>query len=135
MKWVVLPFSESYSEETKCIEVKMLPFSCNQVYYLSNSIWKLVRIIYNVSVFFKCQHSCRIYVLCAHSLYSKSKFTVIAAFNIAQISQRICYMQKKIINLPPSISLYKTEKSRTAWRTRFANKMKQLFWSCTCIEQ
>ena len=28
MKWVVL-----YSEETKCIEVKTYPFSCNQVYY------------------------------------------------------------------------------------------------------
>ena len=33
MKWVVLPFSESYSEETKCIEVKNYPFSCNEEYY------------------------------------------------------------------------------------------------------
>ena len=29
IEWVVLPYSESYSEETKCIEVKINPF-CNQ---------------------------------------------------------------------------------------------------------
>ena len=38
MKWVVLPFSESYSEETKCHEVKIYPFSCNQEYFWTNSI-------------------------------------------------------------------------------------------------
>ena len=30
MKWVVLPFSESDSEETKSIKVKIYPFSCNK---------------------------------------------------------------------------------------------------------
>ena len=33
MKWVVLPYSEPYSEEIKCNEVKIYPFSCNQKYY------------------------------------------------------------------------------------------------------
>ena len=33
MKWVVLPFSEPYTEVTKCNEVKIYSFSCNQVYY------------------------------------------------------------------------------------------------------
>ena len=33
MKWVVLPNSESYTEETKCNEGKIYPYSCNQEYY------------------------------------------------------------------------------------------------------
>ena len=41
-----------YSEETKCIEVKFYPFSCNQKYYGTNSIRKWVRIIHNFCVFF-----------------------------------------------------------------------------------
>ena len=49
MKWVVLPYSELYTEETKCNEVKIYSFS-----WIQNCI----RIIYNFSVFFICQHSC-----------------------------------------------------------------------------
>ena len=70
MKWVVLPFSESYSEETKCHEVKIYPFSCNQEYFWTNSIRKWVRINHDLSVLFIFQHSFRIYVLCAHFLFS-----------------------------------------------------------------
>ena len=33
MKLVVLSYSESYSKEAKCTEVKINPFSCNQEYY------------------------------------------------------------------------------------------------------
>ena len=33
MKWVALPYSEPYTEETKCNEVKIYLFSCNQEYY------------------------------------------------------------------------------------------------------
>ena len=52
MKWVVLPFSESDSEETKSIKVKIYPFSCNKEYYYTNSIRKSVRINHNISVFY-----------------------------------------------------------------------------------
>ena len=66
MKLVVLPYSESYSEETKCTEVKINQFFCNQEYYQSNSIRKCVRIKNIFSVFFICQHFYRIYLLSAH---------------------------------------------------------------------
>ena len=33
VKWVMLPWSESYFEETECIEVKNCSFSCNQEYF------------------------------------------------------------------------------------------------------
>ena len=33
MKWVVLPYSEPYTEETKFNEHKIYSFSCNQEYY------------------------------------------------------------------------------------------------------
>ena len=58
VKWVMLPCSETYSEESKCIEVKIYPFSRNQEYYWTNNFWNLVRIIYNFLVFSICQHSC-----------------------------------------------------------------------------
>ena len=51
MKWVVLPYSEPYTEETKSNEVKIDSFSCNQEYYLTKSIKKCIRIIYNFSIF------------------------------------------------------------------------------------
>ena len=55
MKWVMLScsesYSESYSEETKCIELKIYPFSSNQECYQTNNIWKLLRFIYNFSAF------------------------------------------------------------------------------------
>ena len=38
MKLVVLSYSESYSKEAKCTEVKINPFSCNQEYCWTNSI-------------------------------------------------------------------------------------------------
>ena len=38
MKWVVLPYSELYTEETKCIEVKIYSFSWIQENYYTNSI-------------------------------------------------------------------------------------------------
>ena len=33
MKWVVLPYSEPYTEDTNCTEVKIYSFSCNQEEY------------------------------------------------------------------------------------------------------
>ena len=33
MKWIVLPYSESYFEETNYILVKFYQFSCIQEYY------------------------------------------------------------------------------------------------------
>ena len=51
MKWVVLPYSESFFEETKYILVKFYQFSCIQEYYQTNSIRKRVWIVYNISAF------------------------------------------------------------------------------------
>ena len=62
-KWSKLPCSESYSVETKCIEVNFCPFSCNQAYFENKS---------ESSIIF-CQHSCRIYVLCVHFLSDKKE--------------------------------------------------------------
>ena len=42
MKWIVLPYSELYVEETKYMLVKFYQFSCNQEYYETNSIRKCV---------------------------------------------------------------------------------------------
>ena len=55
MKWIVLPYSESYFEETKYILVRFYEFACNQEYYLMNSIRKRVWIVYNFSAFVICQ--------------------------------------------------------------------------------
>ena len=68
MKWLVLPYSESYFEETTYMLVKFYQFSCNQEYYKTNSIRKRVWIVYNFSALVICQRSCRISVLCAHFL-------------------------------------------------------------------
>ena len=38
MKWLVLPYSESYFEETTYMLVKFYQFPCNQEYYKTNSI-------------------------------------------------------------------------------------------------
>ena len=51
-KWIVLPYSESYFEETKCIEVKIYPYSGNQENNQTNGIRKYIRIIYIVVSFF-----------------------------------------------------------------------------------
>ena len=73
MKWIVLPYSESYFEETKYMLVKFYQFSCYQEYYKTNSIRKRVWIVYNFSAFVISQRSCRNSLLCAHflSIYSK----------------------------------------------------------------
>ena len=42
MKWIVLPYLESYFEDTKYILVSFDQFSCIQEYYYTNSIWKCV---------------------------------------------------------------------------------------------
>ena len=42
MKWIVLPYSESYFEETYYILVRFYKFSCKQEYYLMNSIRKRI---------------------------------------------------------------------------------------------
>ena len=34
MEWIVLPYSESYFEETKYILAKFYQFSCTQEYYI-----------------------------------------------------------------------------------------------------
>ena len=49
MKWIVLLYSESYSEETKGILVQIYPFSCNQEYY------KLIAFqnVYELSIIFQ----------------------------------------------------------------------------------
>mgnify|MGYP003692198961 CR=1 FL=1 len=52
MKWIVLPYSEWYFEETKYISVKFYQFSCIQGYYQTNSIRKCVWFVYNFSAFF-----------------------------------------------------------------------------------
>ena len=44
MNWVVLTYSETYSEETKCIKVNNNPFSCNQESCQTKSIRKCLRI-------------------------------------------------------------------------------------------
>ena len=69
MKWIVLPNSESYFEETKYILVKFNQFSCIQEYNQTNSIRKRVWIVYSFSGFFICQRSCQISVLCVYFLY------------------------------------------------------------------
>ena len=76
MKWLVLPYSESYFEETKYMLVKFYQFSCNQEYYKTKSIWKRVWIVYNFSAFVICQHSCRISVLCAHFLLTHTRHSL-----------------------------------------------------------
>ena len=38
--WVVMPYSDSYFEETKCMKVKFYPFSCNLECYKTNRIRK-----------------------------------------------------------------------------------------------
>ena len=53
-KWIVLPYSESYFEETKCIEVKIYPYSGNQENNKTNGIriYIPIQIIYIVVSFF-----------------------------------------------------------------------------------
>ena len=52
MKWIILPFPDSYFEETKYMSVKFYQFSCIREYYLTNSIRKCVLIVYNLSATF-----------------------------------------------------------------------------------
>ena len=52
MKWIILPFPDSYFEETKYMSVKFYQFSCIREYYLTNSIGKCVLIVYNLSATF-----------------------------------------------------------------------------------
>ena len=63
MKWIVLPYSELYSEEIKCIKGKFYPYSYVQQHWLTNSIRKCVCIIFN---FF--HHSCHFSATCAFFL-------------------------------------------------------------------
>ena len=67
-KWSVLPYSKLFSEETKYNEAKLHPFSGKQEYNKTNNTRKCIRIINKFLVFFVCQHSCRVSVLCAHFL-------------------------------------------------------------------
>ena len=73
--WIVLPYSESFSEETTYIEAKLQPFSGKQEYNKTNDIRKCIRIIYNhFLVFFVhvCQHSL------PNSSYAPTFFIVIS---------------------------------------------------------
>ena len=70
-KWIVLPYSGSFSVETKYIEAKLHPFSGEQEYNITNSIQKGYH-LYFFSLFV-CQHSCRISVLCAHFFVTKDE--------------------------------------------------------------
>ena len=49
---ILLPYLESYFEETKYILVKFYQFSCIQESYYKNSIWKRVWIVYNCSPYY-----------------------------------------------------------------------------------
>ena len=66
MKWIVLPYSESYFEDSKYIFVKFYQFSCIQEFYLTYIFRKRKWIAYNFSAFLICERSCRISILCAH---------------------------------------------------------------------